>query len=267
MVKCINHPDTGRIVTLGRNRPSREQLDRPRLKFADYLGIIAPPVPPPGPYGRTALIPQVISRLYGNDSVGDCTVAAEGHLVGAFTGEANPPAVVFTDADVLAAYYRLTGGPDTGLDEITVLDDWKVTGGISPDHKIVGYVSVDATNQAHVQLALWMFANAYACLELPDAYVGPFPSASGFTWDVAGSSVPDNGHAIAFYDCDATGVYVMTWGMWGKMTWSAVIEYLAEANGGSLNVVLTQDLINKASQKTAAGFDFSTLQDDILMVG
>ena len=267
-MKYLTHPSTTKVVSLGRNRPSAEKLVKPRLRFSDYLPIAtAPPVPPPGPYGRTALLSNVTPQMYGNDNTGDCTMAAEAHLDGAFTGEANPPAVTFSNAQVLAAYYRLTGGPDTGLDEITVLDDWKTTGGISPDHKIIGYVTIDATNQAHVELAIWLFANGYACLELPDAYINPFPTASGFVFDVAGDPDPDNGHAICFYDCDADGVYVMTWGMWGKMPWAAVKKYFAEANGGSLNIILTQDIINKASQKTVTGFDFTQLQADLPMVG
>jgi hypothetical protein len=45
-------------------------------------------------------------------------------------------------------------------------------------------------------------------LELPDYRIGQgVPQASGFTWDVAGDPVPDNGHAVGgvVYDAHALG--------------------------------------------------------------
>ena len=63
--------------------------------------------------------------MYGNDRYGCCTKAGQAHLIGFFTGIANPPATVFTDQQVVDDYLRLTGGQDTGLDEVTVLEDWR----------------------------------------------------------------------------------------------------------------------------------------------
>ena len=259
------HPDTGLHVKLGRNRPSPETIARPHLHLRKYMMLQAMPAVPATTGARYEKTMDVVGRIYGNDRYGCCTKAGQAHLIGFFTGIANPPATVFTDQQVIDDYLRLTGGQDTGLDEVTVLEDWRdnKTAPLGIQHNIDGFASVDASNVNSVKFAIDAFPNAYLGLELPNAYVSPFPSASGFTWDVAGDPNPDNGHAIIASDYSEQGIIVWTWGMWGTMTWEAVGKYLTAAAGGAFYVLLTEEAVSKAEQKTVSGFDFTQLKTDM----
>lgn len=273
-MKTLTHPITGRRVMLGRKRPSPQLLDR-RLSFDRYVPSTLPKAPA-GPLKRDALLMAVVRQMYGNDTAGDCTIAGKAKLIGAFTGLANPPAVIFDTATVLAEYSRLTKPPydpadpstDTGLDEMTVLDDWRTSDkSCLGAHNIAAVMSVDASNVEHMKLAVYLFGNGYLGLELPDAYVSPIPSANGFTWGVAGESDPENGHCIVAIDYTQAGLIVLTWGLWGVLTWDACAKYLAASDGGEFHVVLSHEIINRASAKAPSAFDFAQLQADLPQVG
>jgi hypothetical protein len=232
--------------------------------MAPYFGAVLPSVPQ-GPWGRTTNIANVISQVYGNDSIGNCTIAGKAHLIGCFTGNANPPPAIFATAQIESDYFRLTGGPDSGLDEITVLEDWRDNKAplLGAQHNISGFASVDATNTAHVEFAIFAFFNGYLGLSLPDAYIDPPPSRNGFIWDEAGDPNPDNGHCIVAVDADAKGIYVLTWGLWGIMTWRALAKYLVPNVGGEFHVALTNEIIEQAKQVTPSNFNFAQLQTDL----
>ena len=83
---------------------------------------------------------------------------------------------------------------------------------------IAGRRTVDATNIEECQTALWLFENLYFGLELPDAWINPMPSASGFVWDAAGAPDPDNGQCVVGVGYTAAGITIDTWGMTGLMT-------------------------------------------------
>jgi hypothetical protein len=257
----------GRCFRLGRHRSAPEHIAR-ALKFEAYAlpGLPAPPAPP---LNRISPLAGVISRLYANDTYGDCTKAGQAHLIGAYTGLANPPAVTFTDQQIVADYMRLTGGEDDGLDLITVLNDWRdntKTCLLGAQHKIAGYVAVDATNQQRLRQAIWLFDGVYLGLELSDQFLKTMPAHSGFVMDNTGPGDPNDGHCIVGIDYQVTGIVVLTWGMWGVMTWDAVSQYLSANNGGECYAVLTQESIARASQKAPSGFDFAALQADLQAV-
>ena len=84
-----------------------------------------------------------------NDTIGDCTCAAAGHLVMEWTanvGAETTPA----DADILAAYSAITGydpktgANDNGAVETDVLNYWRKTG--IAGHKIMAYAALEPGN-------------------------------------------------------------------------------------------------------------------------
>ena len=99
-------------------------------------------------------------------------------------------------ANCVALYYQLTGGQDSGMDELTFLNYW-MSEGLGPDgrHKIIGYVAVDSTNETEVMTALWLFENLMMTLELPDAFVDAMDTMeNGFVWNLSVPLLnPDNG--------------------------------------------------------------------------
>src|SRR6185369_1542776 len=67
----------------------------------------------------------------GNDTVGDCTIAALAHAITLFRGFVAKKPSIMPAAQVLKLYYRLSGGVDSGLAELNVLNYWR-------QHKVSG---------------------------------------------------------------------------------------------------------------------------------
>lgn len=261
-VKTITHPVSGRSFKLGRRRPVARG---PRLSLRNYLLKSFPAAPAAADYAAKPA--AFLAEVLGNDALADCTAAGAFHIGGALLANAGAP-IPFTEADVVKFYSATTGyvpgdpATDQGGNEQDVLNYWQRTGLVPGAHRITGYVAIDGGNADEVKAALWLFENLYFGVELPDAWVDPMPAASGFTWNVAGSPGPDNGHCFAGVGYDGAGVTIDTWGMLGKITYAAVAKYAAAAGQGELYAVLGPDAIDQASGKAPNGFDAAQLLAD-----
>ena len=249
---------------MGRTRPAPYR----KLHFASYAGPSLPAPPAFVHRGKAAL--PCLSNVYANDSLGDCTAAGAGHIMGIWRGNAgnNDPAPT---ADQVIQFYSQTTGyvpgnpaTDQGGDEVTVLNSWKDKGFFADGSgKIAAWVNVDATNPVEVRQAIWLAEAVYFGVELPDAWVSPMPQTSGFIWDVAGDPVPQNGHCFiaGSYDANSRGPILDSWGEFGIITWEAIAKY-ASGQSGELHAAFSLDCINRASQKTDSGFNFAQLIAD-----
>jgi hypothetical protein len=242
-----------------------------RLSLGNYLkrGVPAPPVT--WDYQHRAK--KSLAQMYGNDTLGDCVIAGMGHEVGVFTGNGSPNEVILTMEQIIALYSAIGGyvpgdpSTDNGCDEVTALNYWIQKGCPIGANQIDGYIAVNPADPVEYRTALYLFESLFFGLELPDAWVNPFPSQSGFVWDEAGAPDPDNGHCVVGVGYNTQGVIVGTWGMTGLMTDKALQYYLAEAQGGQLFSVLSQESIRKATQKSPVGFDWSQLVADFDSMG
>jgi hypothetical protein len=263
-MKVIRHPITGQPFRMGRTRPAM----RPQLRFARYLDVVDLPASPVAvDYASKAT--TILSQILGNDQYGDCTVAGAFHVHGTILANAGePPDPGLSAANATNLYLQLTGGKDIGLDEQTVLNHWQKDGLLpGGTRKIAGWMAVDATNKAHCQLAAWLFENLYFGVELPDAWINPMPSASGFLWDVAGAPDPGNGHCFVAPGYDAAGPKCATWGMVGNVSWEAVAKYAVDSASGELYTVISADGIAKATARCPAGVDWAGLVADFAALG
>lgn len=265
-LKEITCQASGQVFKMGRRAPLARG---PRLSLGNYLLATLPAPPASVDYAPKAQ--DWLNKILGNDTLGDCTAAGAFHTGGLFldnAGAANP----LTRADVIKFYSATSGyvpgdpSTDQGADEGTVLNYWKAKGLTPGAHQIAGYMAVNPANQTEVEQAMWLFENLYFGVCLPDAWVSPMPSASGFVWDVAGEADPNNGHCVVGVGYDAKGVQVDSWGMIGTITWAAVAKYCAEAAQGDLFTVLGPDSIAKAGGKAASGFDLTQLTADLQAV-
>lgn len=255
-----NHPLGIKSVKLGRNRPVARGL---RMKFRDYLKVTIPPAPPSCDYSQGGI--SALENVYMNDQLGDCVVAGGYHVVATTTGNAGD---LFTATnDQIVADYGAIGGyvpgdesTDQGCDEQTALNYWRANG-FADGTKLAGFLSVNASNQVEIQQAMFLFENLYFGVELPDAWISPFPSANGFLWDIA---QPDqnNGHCFIGVGYTPVGVQIDTWGLFGTVTWAAVEALCSGPDGGELFVLLTPDMVSKATLKSPGGLDWDTLQTD-----
>jgi hypothetical protein len=251
----------------------------PRFALKNYLTRSLPTPPATCDYRNAAQ--AALSQMYGNDQLGDCVIAGMAHLVGLMTGNASGNPFIYSNDQIIGLYSAIGGyvpgneSTDQGCDEQTALNYWENNGALPPNttdpsgaHKIAGWLAVNGADPVECRAALWLFENLYFGIELPDAWINPSaPSASGFTWDVAGAADPQNGHCVVGVGYDGNGITIDTWGMTGTMTNAAVAQYATQASGGELYTVVSMDSISTATQKTPNGFDWSQLIADFDSMG
>lgn len=203
----------------------------------------------------------------------NCTCAAAGHMIEAWTANAGKE-VVPDDNDVLNLYWATgnppnhpcsPGGPtDTGRVELDVLKAWQKTG-LGTD-RIVAFVQVNPANLDEVHAALFLFGGIYAGVALP------VTAQHQTVWDVVGDgktgdSSPGSwgGHAIPLLAYDGDGFTCVTWGATLKFTTAFFDTYLSANVGGETWAVLSQDWLT-AQGTSIAGFDLAQLQADLAAV-
>jgi hypothetical protein len=109
------------------------QSDYRTLRFKTYLKprIAAPPASVntlTRVYTGTKVNdPTKLFPMDGNDSLGDCTIAAAAHAVTLYRALVKKKTIPGKNA-VEKLYFHLTGGPDTGLNELDVLNYWRQNG-------------------------------------------------------------------------------------------------------------------------------------------
>lgn len=266
-LKQLFAPHLNRTVKMGRKRAVARG---PRLFLKNYLKLRELPSPPQNAdYSRAAR--PVLSNVYLNDQLGDCVIAGGYHVVGVETGNADD---LFTATDqqitgdysAIGGYVRRDPNTDNGCDEATALNYWTERG-FADGTKLLGWLAVDPTDRQEVAAALYLFENLFFGIELPDAWVNPMPSGSGFTWDAAGPSDPANGHCVAGVGYNPNGVTIDTWGLLGTLTWNAIAQYCTAANNGELYVMLTPDQLKKGQSKAPNGVDWAELIKDFNSIG
>lgn len=227
------------------------------LRFKDYLkaGIAAPPAQ----FDVLATVyknlgisdPTQLFPMDGNDQYGDCTMAAAAHAITVYNGltKAN---LIMVQSAILKLYFQLTGGPNSGLDEMTVLNYWQSTG--IDTQKILAFVSIEPKDHAHVQQAIQLFGGVYLGFQVQANAQQEFDAKK--PW-IPGKLTND-GHAVYAVSYDQTGVTVLTWGNTQKATWAWWDECVDEAYG-----VLPP---NAQQAGFAPGFDFAQLEADLKLV-
>jgi len=234
------------------------RVDVRTLALARYVDTTKLPSPP-ATFSETAGVRDW--PMYDNDRIGDCTIAAAGHMIEAWTAAAAGQAVEVSDADVLAAFDRVKQvDPQTGEAGAVVLDVlnmWRKTG--IGGHKIGAFARVSLTDGSLVRSGAWLFGGLYLGLELP------VTAQQQETWDWTGSltgpAAPGSwgGHAVDIVGYDGTGLTFVTWGALKRMTWSFLDRYCDEAY-----CLLSSDFLDNGEAPN--GFDLDALKADLTLV-
>lgn len=232
------------------------------LKIAKYL---TPGLPPP---------PSIVDWTMGlkdfgymrNNDLGDCTIAACGHAIQIFTGNAQGSVKTIPDSEIVAAYSAVSGynpnngAHDDGANEIDVLNYWTNTG-VGGD-KLGSYAAVAPTDMDMIRQVVYLFGCCYIGVQLPQ-------SAQGQNiWDIVGNpNSPANqpgswgGHAIIVASADDTKqqLQVVTWGGLMPVTYRFMSAYCDEAFA-----ILSNDWMNSARAPNC--IDLATLTTDLAIV-
>jgi len=268
--RIIVHPVTGQSFHIG--GCLRPEGGHPRANLALFKTPAWPKARPSCNYAAAATDP--LSKLWGNDRYGDCVDVALFRNSAVKRCNGGTYDAAYVDDDVLGFYSRNTGfiasdpSTDQGSDPISAMQ-YAGTNGLLPDgtHKVIGFLVVDATDPEEVFSAIDVFEGLMSVCELPAAWISPPPAASGFTFDVAGSPNPNDGHATFLVDYpDFTKANISTWGMDGWLTIAAMAKYFS-GETGALYVLLTQDILDKAKAKTPDGLDWPGVEAMFAAVG
>lgn len=243
------------------------RFDARTLKLERYLSMASAP---PNSIDWTGGVTSWGMML--NDRLGDCTIAACGHAVQAWTKVAKTIELTLPDW-VIEHYYEAWDGynpadpsTDQGGYELDVLNYWRKYGfGYRSNKKghdlLLAYADPTPGNQLHVKQSIALFGGVYIGLALP------ITAQNQMVWDVVnknltGNSAPGSwgGHAVWCPKYDATGVTCITWGGLQKMTWAFWNAYCDESH-----TLLSPDFM-KATNVSASGFDLTTLKADLALI-
>jgi len=187
----------------------------------------------------------------GNDALSDCTIAALAHADTVFRGLIGKQKIMTRQA-VVKLYLHLTGGIDSGLNELDVLNYWQSH--VAAGEKIVAFASIDPKNHTHVQQAVQLFGGVYLGFQVQQNCVQEFDARQPWTL----GPLTQDGHAVFVVAYDSTGVTVLTWGSTQKATWAWWDECVDEAYA-----ILSPEA---KSSDFAPGFNFAQLQADLAAV-
>jgi hypothetical protein len=243
-------------------------IDPRTLRFANYRTPQSGPLPqPPEEISYVVKVPAWPMLL--NDQLGDCVIAAMGHMVQQWTYFSSYGANMrtMTDAEALALYECIGGyspddpNSDQGADMLTALNYWR-NKGIPVDgqiHKIAGFVSVNAANLAEVREAIWLFGNLFTGVQLPLSVQAEndWTVPDGGIYGPEGAPGGWGGHCIPTMAESPETLTCITWAERLKMSHNFLLDYADECYA-----VLSADWFNSHGL-ALCGFDIAALKRDI----
>ncbi len=154
---------------------------------------------------------RLVYPLDGNDQLGDCYYAACAHGSQTYTGNAGIECA-FDVAALKARYLKIAGG-DNGLDDQTMMPEWK--GGIVGPHgahNILDEMTVSFANRQSWLESLWACGGMIWTASLIPHWVDI--AAPNALWDATGRGNPNYGHAMYLTGKRADGTTdTQTWGL------------------------------------------------------
>jgi hypothetical protein len=211
------------------------RVDNRSLKM---LSILKQPLPAiPAIFDLDKAYPKLIdTQVFANDNVGDCVIAQHAHQEYRFQYYQQNNQIKITDAEVLAQYYKETGGGDTGLDMLTSLNIWRQTGFLIGGklYKIHAFATVNWKNHNNVMLGCMLFNGVAFGMQVPQSAMDQTNASEPWTV-VSNDGGIQGGHAVYKFkwlkitNLNEIGPVCLTWGIEQQMTWAFWDKYVDEA--------------------------------------
>ena len=204
----------------------KKQDDR-NLMFAKYATTLT--TPPDSSNNLEKIYSNLrisdISKLFpmdGNDTLGDCVMAGSAHIITSWRALVNKKKIP-AKCTVIRQYKKLTGGADTGLNELDTLNYWRQHSFF--DEEIKAHVEIDPKNQTHIMQGIDLFGGLFIGMGVQENTISDFNN--GITW-TPGPMIPNEGHCVILIDYNKDFITVLTWG--GKIlaTWDWVYACVDE---------------------------------------
>jgi len=234
------------------------RTDARTLLLARYVDSAKLPKPPAS-FDATAHVAEW--PMYGNDTLGDCTCAAAGHMIEAWTGAAAGHDTEISKKSVVSAFEAVKQvDPVTGEEgavELDVLNYWRKHG--IGSHKIGAFAKVSTYDHNLVKSGAEIFGGLYIGLSLPET--AQDQDVWDWTHSLSGKAKPGSwgGHAVDVVAYDAKTLTVVTWGALKKMTWAFWDRYCDEAY-----CIISNDFL--LAGKAPNGLDLNALKADLALV-
>jgi hypothetical protein len=148
----------------------------------------------------------------GNDRVGDCCVCAAMHAETVQKGRVGKRSIAAAQ-DVIDAYFKMSGGRDSGLPLTTVLKQGAV--GLLGS-KIEASLAIDPADKRAVSQAIQFFGGVYIGFNVQRNAVSDFQH--GRPWTPGPNT--GGGHCVYVTGHNADGIECLTWGFTQKGTWA-----------------------------------------------
>jgi hypothetical protein len=178
---------------------------------------------------------------------GDCTIAAVAHADTVYHGLISKKHIM-TEKAVEKVYFHLSGGIDSGLVELDVLNYWRQHG--IGGNKIIAYVSIDRKNQTNIKQAIHLFGGVYLGFHVQQNCESDFDAGKPWT----PGRLTKHAHAVYAVGYDSQQLTVLTWGNTQKATWEWWDECVDEAYA---------ILPSEAKDSDFAGVDLAELKKDL----
>lgn len=253
----------------GRNKP-HPRSTHPRVMLENHMSVSVLPTPPVAIDWASEVD---VWPIYYNDQLGDCTCAAVGHQIQAWTAYANA-LVTVPDESILDLYEAMgyvPGNPST--DNGAVIQDvlqFMSAEGIPslpefPQQKYSAFAEIENyDDMTTIYQALDLFGSVYLGINCPQSAETQF--SAGEPWYYDPTSPIAGGHAIVLqktmtpstYQDQSLSMAIVTWGALQPMTLEFYQNYVEEA----WVVVSDEDWLNAKSQETPGGLDVAGLMTD-----
>jgi hypothetical protein len=189
-----------------------------------------------------APLPQALSWGHGlpfnlgvmlNNTLGDCTCAGLAHARQVITYNATGKMVTLPNEYVLKLYQQGCGyvlndpSTDQGGNEQALLTYCHQNGIPTPDgpDKILGFVEIDHAKIEDVKRTIAEAGFVYLGINIPNSWCS---APIGSIWDVPIGDI-EGGHCIIGVGYDSNFIYVISWGYFWPMTWTAFAQVCDEA--------------------------------------
>lgn len=197
----------------------------------------------------------------GNDTVGDCTVAALNHIMMVTSATAGK-LVQASLAQIMAMYEAISGyvpgdpNTDVGATEVSALNYMRKHG--LNGQKVDAYASLNIALRSELLVACNLFGPIYIGVWLSQTDMDDFEAGKGWT-DVSDTN-SIGGHAIPIVAYDSSGVEVVTWGRKQAASWHWLMAHMDEAHA-----LILFDWLDKQGV-SPGGFNRHQLEVDLKMV-
>lgn len=249
--------------------PILEQYIVPRSDLAVASSLTR--IPLSAEVDRSSKVPSW--PMYANDSLGDCTCAAAGHMVTAWSAFGSGAAVSFTDTVIIGLYSKAGGyvpgdpSTDNGADMQTVLEVLRQDGIADTSgkvHKVAAYAMFgNSANEVLRGSVLETFGTVYDGFNCPESALTEFDNGQVWTYEPA--SPNDGGHAVCMQHRYPAGSEqgISEWVTWGALqrgTFGFIAQYFDESY-----CVVSQDYVDAAGV-SPDGYDLEQLLADMASV-